>query len=177
VSEVFNTVLEPIDAQSRQDNRNNLRTILEWRTKKWPVVEEATNPPIGKMALEDSTQELFEVALLIFLERMSGGSPERSAKLRSTIDMGFALFSQLGTLVRQFPVLILGCEARTDKERMVVLNLISRTEEKYGVRSLQGMEGILQSLWAQDDLFDSELDYKDKLQAVLSSRRTLPSFV
>jgi hypothetical protein len=49
------------------------------------------------------------------------------------------------------------CEARTDEDRVVILDLISRTEENTSVRSLQGIKGIIQSLWVQDDLADFQV--------------------
>jgi hypothetical protein len=59
----------------------------------------------------------------------------------------------------------------------VVLDLISRTEENTSVRSLRGMKGIIQSLWAQDDLAEHDLGYTDKIKAILSSSEVLPSFI
>jgi hypothetical protein len=130
------------------------------------------------MDTEDSRAlEIFQLALLVYIERASGGSPEKSEKLRTWLNKAFAIFSQLDTWQRQFPLLILGCEARTDEERMVILDLISRTEENTSVRNLRGMQGIIQSLWAQDDLAEQDLGYTDKIKAILSSSKVLPSFI
>jgi hypothetical protein len=126
------------------------------------------------MDTEDSrTLEIFQLALLVFIERASGGSPGKSEKLRTWLNKAYAIFSQLKTWQRQFPLLILGYEARTDEDRMVILDLISRTEENTSVRSLQGMKG----LWAQDDLAEQDLGYTDKINAILSSSEVLPSFI
>ena len=96
--------------------------------------------------------------------------------MRSRIEKSLLIFSRAATLQRQFPLLILGCEARTDEDRMVVLDLMSRTEKNTGIRNLQCMRGIIQSLWAQDDLAEKEIGYTEKMRAVLSSSGILPSF-
>jgi len=66
---------------------------------------------------------------------------------------------------RQFPLLILGCEARTDEDRMVVLDLISGTEQSKSVCTLGNVKSLIQSLWAQDDLTEQELGYVDKVSS------------
>jgi Fungal specific transcription factor domain len=178
VSEVFNVVLEPGEARWGGTDEKNALTILEWKIRNFPVVCTFQNPPApSAMAIDDSqSQVLFQLALLVYLERASGGSFVQSETMRSRLDAAFTIFSQLKTLHRQFPLLILGCEARSDEHRMVVLDLISRTEESTHVRSLQNLKGIIQSLWAQDDLAERDLGYTDKITAVLSSSTILPSF-
>ena len=170
--------LEPPDARLRGVDYKNLLTMFEWRIRKFRACEVRKDSPPGQMATEDSrTLEIFQLALLVFIERASGGSPGKSEKLRTLLNKAFAIFSQLKTWQRKFPLLILGCEARTDEDRMVVLDLISRTEENTSVRSLRGMKGIIQSLWAQDDLAEHDLGYTDKIKAILSSSEVLPSFI
>lgn len=125
---------------------------------------------------DSKTQELFKLSLLVYLERTLGDSPGQSAKLRKMINKAFSTFSELKALPWRFILLILGCEARSDEDRIVVLDLISRTENSNSVRSLQSMKGTIESLWAQDDLWDQELNYTDKFTAVVSSSEILPSF-
>jgi len=176
-SEVFNVISDPIEARSRGVNHKNLLMVLEWKLKKMPVSETPKNPVPSSFFMEDTRSlELFQLALLIYLERVTGGSPRQSATIRVRIDRAFALFSQTKALHRQFPLLIIGCEARTDEERMAVLDLISRTDDHTGVCSLQRIKRIIQSLWAQDDLTERDLGYADKIKAVCSSNRILPSF-
>jgi hypothetical protein len=170
--------LEPSDAQLRGVDYKNLLTMFEWRIRKFRACEVRKIPIPGQMDTEDSRAlEIFQLALLVYIERASGGTPRKSEKLRTWLSKAFAIFSQLETWQRQFPLLILGCEARTDEERMVILDLISRTEENTSVRNLRGMQGIIQSLWAQDDLAEQDVGYTDKIKAILSSSEVLPSFI
>ena len=169
-------VLEPPNGQSRVVNDKNLHTILEWKIRSIPVSEE--DPLPGEMITEESkTLELFKLALLVYLERVSGSSPGQSEQMRSRLNRAFAIFSKIKTCQRHFPLVIIGCEATTDHDRIVVLDLISRTEKDSYVRSLQNMKAIIQSLWAQDDLSEGGLGYKDKIKTVLSSSEILPSFI
>jgi len=178
ISEVFNLVWELSDTCSSGVSHRNLLTILEWKIRKLPVLEEHKHPHPGQTVTEDSMmQEVVQLTLLVYIERVTGSSPGQSENMRSRIGRAFAIFSLVETWQRQFPLLILGCEARTDEERLVILDLISRTEENTSVRSLGSMKGILQSLWAQDDLAERELGYTDKIRAVLSSSEILPSFI
>ncbi len=134
------------DAQSHEFNSENLLTILEWKIRTIPV-SEGPLPP-GKIIMEESkTLEIFQLALLVYIERASGSSPGQSENMRSRLNRAFVIFSQVKTWQRQFPLLILGCEARADEDRIVVLDLISRTEENTNTRNLRGMKDILQSLW------------------------------
>jgi len=178
VSEAFNIVLESPDVHSRGIDNQNLLTILEWRISKIPVWGGCEDPTPGQMVTEDfRCLELFQLAILVYLQRASGKSPEQSENMRSRLARAFTIFSQIETMQRQFPMLILACEARTDDDRIIVLDLISRTEENQVLRSLGSMRGIIQSLWAQDDLAEREINYTDKIKVVLSSREILPSFI
>ncbi|OKP05878.1 hypothetical protein PENSUB_6598 [Penicillium subrubescens] len=77
-----------------------------------------------------------------------------------------------------FPLLIIGCEARTDERRMRILEHIERATHTSSLRSLHGLPNILQQIWVQDDLaVDYELDYLNRLDAVITSYRIMPSFV
>lgn len=152
-------------------------TLLEWRIRRDLVCNATQESHPGSRFLDDpDNQELFQLALLVYLERSSNSSFGQSPIMRSRLDRAFTILSQLQSIQRQFPLLILGCEARADNNRMVILNLISRTEEASGGRSLDSLKVIIQSLWAQDDLAEQELGYSDKIEAVVSSSSTLPSF-
>ena len=169
--------LEPQGILTRRSQNKNLLTILEWKVRRFPACDLLQDATRSSTTIDDSrSQELFQLALLVYLERVAGGTPKESANMRERLKRAFCIFSGMGTMQRQFPLLILGCEARTDEERMVVLDLIARTEEHTSVRSLESVKSIIQSLWAQDDLAEREIDYGDKMTAVVSSSFILPSF-
>lgn len=178
MSEVFKIVLDRYRTNSFGANYNNIISILEWRIREYPFENEATSLIQGNQIYEDCrTLELSQLALLVYLERMSRDFPRESKKILPLVRRAFELFAQADSMQRQFPLLILGREARTDEDRIIVLDLITRTEEKTPIRNLGGVKSLIQSLWAQDDLAEQELGYAEKMRAVLSSRATLMAFV
>ncbi|PQE32570.1 zinc-finger transcription factor protein [Rutstroemia sp. NJR-2017a WRK4] len=81
------------------------------------------------------------------------------------VERAYILLDELETSNSAFPLLIIGCEARADEQRMRILQHIERAS-------------ILQQIWVQDDLaVDYELDYLNRLDAVISSYQIMPSFV
>lgn len=154
------------------DDYKNFLKILDWKIRSIPV------PVKGSEISETATiVELYQTAILVYLNRVSGYLLDYSARTQQQIDRAFNLFSQLNSCERQFPVFILGCEARTDDQRATVLDLISRTEKSVSSRSLNHVKILIQAVWAQDDLADRELDYWDKLSTVIGSCTILPSLV
>ncbi|KAI2618208.1 fungal-specific transcription factor domain-containing protein [Hypoxylon sp. NC1633] len=146
--------------------------VLDWRIRNVP------NPPATKDSPESArTVELYQLALLVYLHRVSGNMLDQHNRTQQRIDKAFAMFSQLSSCERQFPVFILGCEARTDDQRAVILELISRTEKNISSRSLLYVKLLLQGIWAQDDLAERELHYWDKLSCMISCCSIVPTFV
>ena len=178
VLKVFNTILSPPSRASWEAENKNLLTVLEWEIRKFNIVK-GPPPDIPPCHITEDWRdlELFQLTLLVYLERASGRSSGQSGKLRLRINKAFTIFSQLGTCQRRFPLLILGCEAQTDEERIVLLDLVTRTEENSSVRNFRSMKDILQSLWAQDDLAEKNLGYSEKIKAVLNSSEILLSFI
>jgi hypothetical protein len=94
------------------------------------------------------------------------------------VERAYVLLDNLETFNPAFPLLIVGCEARTDEQRMKILEHIEKATKFSSLRSLHGLRNILQQIWVQDDLtVDYELDYLSKLDAVISSYQIMPSFV
>ena len=157
--------------QELDDYRNFLR-VLDWRIRGIPASTNVNeNPETAK------TMELYQLAMLVYLNRVSGNLLDQSARTQQQIDKAFALFSQLSSCERQFPVFILGCEARTDYQRAIMLDLISRTEKRLSSRSLNHVKILIHAIWAQDDLSDRNLDYEEKLSSIISCCSIMPSLV
>ncbi|RAK95682.1 Zn(II)2Cys6 transcription factor [Aspergillus ibericus CBS 121593] len=120
--------------------------------------------------------KLFQSAMLIYLNRTSGALLD-PADTDEQITKAFATLSRLPSCERQFPLFILGCEARTDDERCTILDLISRTEKMASSRSFFLVRKMIEAIWVQDDLSNKGIDYAAKLSAVISCCAILPSFV
>lgn len=121
--------------------------------------------------------ELYQLAMLVYLNRTSDKLLNQCLRTQKHIDRAFTILANLSACDRQFPVFVFGCEARCDEQRAVVLDLMARAEEAPSSRSFHYVRVILQALWAQDDLAGGGIGYWDKLSYVISCCRILPSFV
>lgn len=158
-------------AQALEDHRGFL-TVLDWRIRTVPVLLKPDE------AVEmTTTVELYRLAIHIYVNRVSGNVLGQEAQTQKRIDEAFTLLSQLPSCERQFPVFVLGCEARSDDQRAIIMDLISRTERRITSRSFNHVTLLLHAVWAQDDLADGELNYWNKLTSIISSCTIVPSLV
>jgi hypothetical protein len=73
---------------------------------------------------------------------------------------------------------VVGCEAHTDEERLVMLDFFTRLEQVHHLNSLLEAKGMIQTAWIQHDLgAEGELEYIHKVNLVMSSRDVIPSFI
>jgi predicted CoA-binding protein len=94
------------------------------------------------------------------------------------LDRAYSLLDQIYTCERQFPLLILACEALTDERRMDILDLVARTQKYTHVRSMDFFQRGLKCLWVQKDLHadqELKLDHTQLLRVVFSCSNTLPN--
>ncbi|RWA08732.1 hypothetical protein EKO27_g6367 [Xylaria grammica] len=151
--------------QESEDHKSFLK-VLDWRIRNVPVAT--------------AIDRLYQLATLIYLDRISGALLNQTERVQQYIETAFGILLQLDTCERQFPVFIIGCEARTDGQRTIVLDIIAKTEKTNASRSWLHAKLLLQSIWAQDDLFEwrnGGLEYWDKLSSTMSRCIIPPSFV
>ncbi|KAI0424662.1 fungal-specific transcription factor domain-containing protein [Xylaria sp. FL1042] len=125
--------------------------------------------------------ELFTLALLVYLGRATSDLlPELVDKTEHHIEKVFSIFPTLECCDRQFPLFVLGCEARNEEDRVNFLDLVSRTQTRSQAAPLVQVETLVKASWAQSDLADHaglKLDYIEKLNALISSCKVIPTFV
>jgi hypothetical protein len=160
-----------LSGHEQEDFEGFLR-LLDWRIRSTPIEQSYASPTDTSTVVE-----LHRLAMLVYLNRVSRGLLGEEAKNQQHIDKAFAMFSGLDACERQFPIFILGSEARTDHERAIVLDLMSRTEKKNSSRSLMHAKTLVQAMWAQNDLANGELDYWEKLTTIISCCSIVPSLV
>lgn len=158
-------------SQSLEDHKTFL-TVLDWRIRTVPVSLKPDEPVEMTTAVE-----LYRMAVHIYVNRVSENVLGQAVRTQQCIDEGFALLSRLPSCERQFPIFVLGCEARTDDQRAIILDIISRTEKKVTSRSFNHVTVLLHALWSQDDLADRELNYWNKLTSIISHCSIVPSLV
>lgn len=167
------------DSRYNTDEFRNYLDVLEWRIKR------ATGPSHTAQTTHSALRpdaptvaKLFQLAALVYLERTSKKSSGQPEKVTQIVDSAFSILRELETCQWPFPLLIFACEARGDGERMVILDLIAKTERKAHVRSLECLKTMVRFVWTQDDLLVQEpVDYADKMSTLMSISDSVPSFV
>lgn len=121
--------------------------------------------------------EMYRLAALIYLERASKNLSGPSPKIDAWANAAFRALKVLGTMKHSFPIFIIGCEARTDEQRRVILDCIQNNKNVRFTSPMQMVHEMLQSAWALEDLeTEREVDYMLKLDTVVSGCQTMPSF-
>ena len=171
--QVFSTMTDSSDP--KYHSQEYIRHIASLKQQLIDFSTSTTTEAIGS-SLSSDILKLFKLATLIYLERQSSSFSGVSEEIESWCNEAFQLLTELKDFNQPFPLFILGCEARTDEQRDVVLELISRTDLITHSKNLQYVAHITKSVWVQDDLADETIDYGRKLDRMLSSMRVCPSF-
>lgn len=169
--ELLSEVCDATSAEDDQDSKNFLQ-ILDWKLRTIQPEPEANDDPDSALITE-----LYQLATLVYLHRASQDLLHQAARAQQQIARAFSILAALRACDRQFPVFIFGCEAQSDGQRAVILDLISRTERRSSSRSFNYARRLLQAIWAQDDLADRPASYRDRLSGAFSRCKVLPTFV
>jgi hypothetical protein len=177
---MFEMIRKPTDSLYHSDEYENSLRCLENRiTNIVPLAPEGVSDTMsGFSTAWGATMELFKLAALIYFKRASRNFSGTSPQIAAMVERAYVLLDDLETFNPAFPLLIIGCESRTDELRIKILEHIERAMKTSSLRSLHELQNILQQIWVQDDLaVDYELDYLNKLDAVISSYQIIPCFV
>ena len=177
---MFEVIRKPTDSLYHSDEYENSLRCLENRiTNIAPLAPEGTSDTMsGFSTAWVATMDIFRLAVLIYFKRASRNFSGTSPEIATMVERAYILLDDLETFNAAFPLLIIGCESRTDELRIKILAHIERAKKTSSLRSLHELQNILQQIWVQDDLaVDYELDYLNKLDSVISSYQIIPSFV
>lgn len=173
VSDVTSLGLSNTASQEDREDHINFLRILEWRIQNTIVTSEAQQ--LGSECRK--VMELFKLATLVYLNRTTEDILGHNIKTQMLVERGFEMLASLPFCDRQFPIFILGCEARSDEQRAVILDVMSRVEARMLSRAYIYTRMILQGLWSQDDLADGPMPYWHKISQVMRRCTNLPTFV
>ncbi|KAK2039042.1 hypothetical protein LZ31DRAFT_559101 [Colletotrichum somersetense] len=123
--------------------------------------------------------EVFRISALVYLSRSTDQDLLHPSELHLLVDKALCLMKNMGPCERPLPLLILGGEARTDIERLRILDLVPDKDASIPWRETHFMRMFLQALWIQNDLeFESnvELNYTEKLSAIFNASEFPPHF-
>ncbi|KAH7150692.1 fungal-specific transcription factor domain-containing protein [Fusarium sp. MPI-SDFR-AT-0072] len=177
---MFDMIRKPTDSLYHSDEyENSLRCLENKITSVVPLAPKGIPDTMSDLSITwVATMDLLKLAALIYLKRASRNFSGTSPQIDAMVDKAHVLIDDLETFNLAFPLLIIGCEARTDEQRMRILEHIKRAMRTSTLRSLHGLQNILQQIWVQDDLaVDYELDYLKKLDAIISSYQIMLSYV
>jgi hypothetical protein len=158
------------------DNLHEFKSFLEvldWRIRSLPIPNVTDDDDDTALVIK-----LYQLAMSVYLNRISEGLIDQPIRMQQQIDQAFAILPRLRFCKQQFPIYVIGCESREDEQRAIVLDLISRTEQMSSSRCFNHCRGLLQAVWAQDDLAGlNNVSYHCKLTSVISNCVILPTFV
>ena len=124
--------------------------------------------------------ELYQLALLIYLERCGHNAIGETTKIAALVQRAFRLLDELGTCNWPFLLLILGCEARSDAERLKMLDLVAAAEVQVKERrslNLDYAKNMVQFFWIQDDLGTRPQSYMAMMDTVFGTIGTFPTLL
>ena len=127
---------------------------------------------------EVAVLEVYRLATLIYLERASRNFSGTCPKLDGWVNAAFDLLARLEICKHCFPIFIIACEARTDEQRIIILDCLhNATQGGRPILGMKIMKDMIQTAWALEDLeTDQEVDYMAKMDMVVSGCETMPSF-
>lgn len=121
--------------------------------------------------------ELHQVAVMVYLLRLSDCLADRATKIQKLVETGFDTLRAVGTCPWPFPLLILGCEAASDQARGELLQLIRKTEQVAYAKNLRCVSDTLRLSWVHRDLAMDKWQYADMMSRILSTSDIVPTFV
>ncbi|KAJ6787237.1 hypothetical protein PWT90_07021 [Aphanocladium album] len=125
---------------------------------------------------------VFCLAVLVYLLRLtSTHGKDKSTKIDGLLDEAFGHLAELDSLPFPLAILLLGLEARNDRERKVIVKLIAGTERDIPTQALLYVKSITASSWVQEDLrkdcSDGSIGYMENMNRLISSFKILPTFI
>ncbi|KAF5553189.1 Arginine metabolism regulation II [Fusarium napiforme] len=179
LSEAFNAVTVPSDPRYETKAHRGHLEILDWKLrnleKKAPdnnSSADTTHPAF------DLVVELYRLSTLIYLRRASAGILPLDHKFATWVGQAFELLEQLPACQWPFPLLIFGCEAESDRQRMIILDVMERTTKNLQYRNIATVKSVIETVWVQKDLYAEDMNYVRKMGVILSStHKSVPAFI
>lgn len=96
-------------------------------------------------------KELFIIAAVLYIEQTSTGH-NPSTRKTEWINDALEIFSHISHCNKPFAYVIFGCEARTDRDRAIVLDVLDRTIASKSHGLMHPLRDVLLKTWVHDDL-------------------------
>ncbi|PQE22040.1 zinc-finger transcription factor protein [Rutstroemia sp. NJR-2017a BBW] len=165
LSEIYSTSLHPWNHTSSNEEYHSRLGKVEDKIARLHITPVSTT-----FGADDAVAiQVYQMATRIYFARASQSSWRVSSTVDALIDNIFAGPLPAHACGHFFPVFILVSEARTDKRRTVILDLIDRTEKSARIR-MKHLRTTVLAIWAQQDLYaddDLLVDYLSMISRVI----------
>lgn len=120
---------------------------------------------------------MYQLAVLIYLDRVVRGSFADSRLSRTSAEEALSLLSGLGLCERPFIMIMLALQTDNDRDRLLVLSTLKNAIHERPLSNLSSTEQIIRRIWAQQDLYgNGQADALKMLNIIISSNDIPPSF-
>ncbi|KAL7935918.1 fungal-specific transcription factor domain-containing protein [Trichoderma chlorosporum] len=120
---------------------------------------------------------MYQLAVLIYLDRVVRGSFADSRLSRTSAEEAFGLLSNLGLCERPFIMIMLAIQTENDRERLLILSTLKKAIDERPLSNLTSTERIIRRIWIQQDLSgNGQADALKILNTIISSNDIPPSF-
>ncbi|KAF1990276.1 hypothetical protein K402DRAFT_348234 [Aulographum hederae CBS 113979] len=164
------------DGRSDQHEKTfkDLQARLETIQQEVNVTSTRTSHEVARLK---STAELYRLACLIYLERVGRGVPRWNTRVGKVVEVALDLLESLKSCERAFPMFVVSCEARTDEQRRIVLDVFAETSKTRNVGNMNLVRTMVEAAWVHDDLHgEEEVPALDMYNFVVSACQAMPSF-
>ena len=125
--------------------------------------------------------ELYRLAALIYSERACRKKTRPSIEVAHLVQNAFEIMGELQVCTTPWPLFIVGCEAETDSQRSLMLQLLERSADYRKSDNILWTKKLIEGIWKQDDLSTySHLTEAGqpllRYGSVVSASSQLPSF-
>lgn len=146
--------LDPAAEQHVLDEVFQQRVALEQRLQaasQQLSPDEVTISTDAQIKAASATAELYRLASLLYLQRVApdtGDEVRRATYLRQA----FTALGDVPVATGPWPIFIVACEARTDEERIYILEILDQMDKVRNIGNVRVMRSILETIWKQRDL-------------------------
>jgi hypothetical protein len=167
---LLNTTLNTTDdSEVKYDLRKTERRLRFCRQEiPWEALDGRVSPP--QIAHIYDVAELYRLSGIIYYHRVCCEATATDQALLEAEADAFRILGGMRYCEKPFPLLIVGCQARTDMQRAMVLRVVRDTIRICFSESVMRVRKCLERFWAQEDLdTGKEIGYAVKMAALLRS--------
>ena len=127
------------------------------------------------------TAEFYRLAALIYSERACRRKIRSSIEVAHLVQDAFSILGELQVCTAPWPLFIVGCEAETDHQRSLTLQLLERSANYRKSDNILWTKKLIKGIWKQDDLstyshLTKAVQPLLRYGSVVSASSQLPSF-